>query len=77
MASQVQDFKTKIQTIYEVDIGDFKRRSLSYLNLLEEQLQKPSLKSSFAKIKELIVCNNTTEIDVLRNQILEEIKKLK
>ena len=77
MSSSFQEFETKIQNLYEVEIGDFKRKALLYLIRLEEQLQKPSLKPWVKNMRNLIVCNQTTEVDVLRNQILEKTRDSK
>ena len=77
MPSSFQEFETKIQNLYEVDIGDFKRKTLLYLTRLEEQLQKSSLKPWIQNMRNLVVCNQTTEVDVLRNQILEEVRNSK
>ena len=76
MASSLQKFESEIRSLYEVDIGDFKRKSLLYLKRFQEQVQSSAVDLWAKKTKELIVCNETVEVDVLRNQIMEQINSL-
>lgn len=79
-SSFLEDFNDKIKNLYEVDIGDFKRKALLYLSRLQEQIQEQndsnSLTPSFYKIKEEVICNNTTDIEALKFQIIEHTEKL-
>ena len=72
----IQDFNEKIKNLYETEIGDFKRKALLYLNRLQEQIQSSneriSLDSCFYKIREMILCNETTDIELLRLQVLRK-----
>ena len=71
-----QSFRKKVQELYETDIGDFKRKVLSYLNRLEDELSDPSLKNSFRSLKESLICNNTRNIEELRSQALNDISQI-
>ena len=78
--SHLEGFNDRIKNLYEVDIGDFKRKALLYLSRFQEQVQEQnnpdSPTPSFYKIKEEIICNNTTDIEALRFQIVEHTEKL-
>ena len=82
MSEQIKcDVINKIQNLYEVDIGDFKRQVITSLNRLEEDLlddlnQPPSLTDFFQRVKISIICNNTTEIDTLRTQIIKQLNPI-
>ena len=72
-----QEFYDKVKNLYETDIGDFKRKIILYLNRFQEQTQKQEerhpLDFSFHKIRDIVMCNNTTDIELLRLQVMKEI----
>ncbi len=70
------EFIKQVNELYEVDIGDFKRKLILYLTRLEESLENSSLQPQFDEIRMLITCNNTREINELREQVLESIKQI-
>ena len=76
---QLKEFNNTIKNLYEVDIGDFKRKVLLYLSRCQEKIQEQdennSLAPFFYGIREMIICNNTTDIETLRLQIIERVKK--
>ena len=77
MSEQIEHtFIKQIQDLYEVDIGDFKRKAITYLYRLEENMNEQSLKYFFEQMKTSIICNNTREIEVLREQIIQQMKKI-
>ena len=67
-------FINKLQ-VYEVDIGDFKRKACTYLNNFEEEMSQPSLRSSFSQIRSDIICNTTLDITSLREHIIKKTKE--
>ena len=73
----MSDFTKSIQDLYEVDIGDFKRKIIAYINRWEEDLSEPVLKKELKQIKMSVICNNTVEIEILREQLLRKIKEIK
>ncbi|MDE0118540.1 MAG: hypothetical protein OXM55_00840 [Bdellovibrionales bacterium] len=79
MSEQIKhNIINKIQNLYEVDIGDFKRQVITMLNRWEEELSNdlepsPILKDLFQQVKTSIICNNTTEIETLREQIINQL----
>jgi len=73
----MSDFTKKIQDLYEVDIGDFKRKIIAYINRVEEDLSEPFLKKGLKQIKTSVICNNTVEIETLREHLLRKIKEMK
>lgn len=77
----IKDFNEKIKSLYETDIGDFKRKALLYLNRLEETLQSQDednlcLPVLFESLKEAIICNNTRDIEILRLEIIKKSLQL-
>ena len=70
-------FMETVRSLYETEIGDFKRKIISYLNRLESDLNNTSLKSFFHQFRESIICNDSKNIETLRHQVLEEIKNMK
>ena len=71
-----QNFSKKVQELYETDIGDFKRKILTYLNRLGDEQKDPSLKASLHQLKESLICNNTRNIEELRSQVSDRISQI-
>lgn len=75
----VEDLKKNIDSIYETDMGDFKRRSVTYLNRYLETLNSDTEKMKIKQIKKFVVCYITPEqdiikeIDELRHVILQKL----
>ena len=112
MSEQIKNLIKKIQHLYEVDIGDFKRQIISSLNRFEEELSNDltfygeapqpghkitSKKTSISmeekknqpenlnqinvkvflkEIKNSVICNNTTEIESVRTQVLTQLHSI-
>ena len=82
MSEQIKhDYIKKIQDLYEVDIGDFKRKIITILNRWEEDLsddlnQSPNLKDFFQRIRTSVICNDTTEIDTIRTQVIKQLNPI-
>ncbi len=81
MSEQIKDVINKIQNLYEVDIGDFKRQVITSLNRWEEGLSNESdpslsLKDLFQRVKTSVICNDTTEIETLRAQTIKQLQQI-
>ena len=73
-----QDFNEKVKNLYETDIGDFKRKVLLYLNRFQEQVpDSGETDSYFHEIKEMLLCNDTTDIELLRLRIMRKAFQIK
>ncbi|MCY4512450.1 MAG: hypothetical protein OXB86_02030, partial [Bdellovibrionales bacterium] len=72
---KISHFIETIQTLYETEMGDFKRKTISYLNRLEDDLSDSSLKSFFHQFRESIICDDSKDIETLRHQVIHKIKK--
>ncbi len=76
------DLKETINSVYETDMGDFKRRVITYLNLFLEQETEISIKLKVKEIKKFVVCYVTPEvdpieeIDTLRRTILKKLENI-
>lgn len=74
------DVKEKIQSLYETDIGDFKRKVVTYLNRYLEGNISNQDRILFKTIKQFVVCyitpekNIMLEIDDLRFSILKKLE---
>ena len=72
----------RIQSIYETDIGDFKRRVALYLNRFSQNQNKKELKKQIQEIKnfslyiEVSSENQMKDIDKLRIALLEKLENL-
>lgn len=73
---EVSHFIETVQNLYETETGDFKRKIISYLNRLESDLNHSSLKSFFHQFRESLICNDSKDIEILRHQVLKQIKKI-
>lgn len=72
----------QIQYLYETDIGDFKRKTALYLNRFAQNQTDQSLKGKIQELKDFILYsevsskNQMEDVDHLRFNLLEELKKL-
>ena len=73
---EVSHFIEMVQNLYETEMGDFKRKIISYLNRMESDLNHSSLKSFFHQFRESIICNDSKDIEILRHQVLEQINTI-
>ena len=73
---EISNFSETMKNLYETEIGDFKRKIITYLNRLESDLNNSSLKSFFHQFRESVICNETKDIEVLRDQVLEQIQNI-
>ena len=71
-----------IQYVYETDIGDFKRKAALYLNRFAQGQEDQSLKRKVQNLKDTVLYrevpskNQMEDIDNLRFDLLEQLKKL-
>ena len=69
-------FIETVKNLYETEMGDFKRKIISYLNRLESDLNNASLKAFFHQFRESMICNDSNDIEILRHQVLQQIKDI-
>ena len=73
---EVSHFMEMVKNLYETETGDFKRKVISYLNRLESDLNKDALKPFFHQFRESMICNDSKDIEILRHQVLQQIKDI-
>ena len=71
----------QIQYVYETDVGDFKRKTALYLNRFARGQNDRELKKKIQSLKDFILYkeiqgDQMEDIDQLRFELLEELKKL-
>ena len=77
--TRFMNLRETINSVYETDMGDFKRRVITYLNVFLEQEREASVKLKIKEIKKFVVCyitpeiNPAEEIDTLRLSILNKL----
>lgn len=72
---KISHFIETIQNLYETEMGDFKRKTISYLNRLESDLDNSSLKSFFHQFRESVICDDSKDIETLRHQVMSKMKE--
>ncbi len=73
----LENFEKKTRLLYEIEIGDFKRKILLYINRLEEDLGEKSHLFHLDGLREILICNETVDIESLRARLLEKTKDLR
>jgi len=69
--------------MYETDMGDFKRKTITYLNRFLEQETRVDVILKMKEIKDWVICYvtpekvPTEEIDTLRLMLLQKLKDIK
>lgn len=77
MPQPIQEFESQINSLQEVDIGDFRRRLTLYINRLQEELpQKPSITKTIEEMKHAVLYEPHLDIENIRESILQKIKNL-
>ena len=85
----IKEFKTKVEDLQEVDIGDFRRRLSLYIDRLEEDLDTAELagekfpppfssemrKQFLSKMKDAALYENLEGIEEIRQSVLDELEK--
>ena len=72
----------QIQSVYETDVGDFKRKAALYLNRFAQNQKDQELKKKIQNLKDVILCkevhseNQMESIDHLRFDLLDQLKSL-
>lgn len=77
-----KELMDQIQYVYETDIGDFKRKAALYLNRFAQGQKDQDLKKKVQNLKDTMLYatvpseNQMEDIDNLRLELLEQLKKL-
>ena len=73
---EIEKFKEQIQSLEEVDIGDFRRRAILYINRFHEQTNEQYL-DVIEKMKKVTLYDNLTDSEEIRENLLLIIDNLK
>ena len=87
--SLIKEFKTQVEDLQEVDIGDFRRRLSLYIDRLEEDLDtaekageklsppfaSEGRKQFLSKMKDAALYENLEGIEAIRQNVLNELEK--
>ena len=77
--SSLVAYRAYVKELYEVDIGDFKRKLLSEIYRLKRQLgplksTNENLSSLYQDLKIMLLSHSGEDIELLRFEVLEKIK---
>ncbi len=77
MNKQIKEFQNKITTLQEVDIGDFRRRLILYINRLEEDLEaKGSVKKILDEMKKITLYEIHQDLEEIRESVLQQVSNI-
>ena len=77
MSNPIQEFKTQVTSLQEVDIGDFRRRLSLYISRLEEKLPyKQPITTVIEKMKHTVLYEPHQSSEDIRKSILQKISDL-
>ncbi len=74
--SAVEEFKNQIQSLQEVDIGDFRRKIILYINRLHEATGEKYSKT-IHEMKKTVLYNSLTDSEEILEQLLHTTKNIK
>ena len=67
----IKHFKEQIIALQEVDIGDFKRRMILYINRLGEEINN---EDAIQEIKSVVLYEDLTDMEEIREKVLNKIR---
>ena len=65
-----KQFKEQVNALQEVDIGDFRRRLILYINRLAENIKADAL---IKEIKSIVLYESCTDMEEIREKILHTV----
>lgn len=74
--SQVNEFIKRVENLYEVEYGDFKRKVSLYINRLDQGVTDPSKRAIITKMRNDLLFGPIADIEIMREKTLELAKKL-
>lgn len=75
-SSMIQEFIKKVESLHEVEYGDFKRKVGNYVNRLEQRLTDPHARSIIERIRHVVVYDPPNDILVAREETLQLAEQL-
>ena len=73
---ELEKFKEQIQSIQEVDIGDFRRKAVLYINRFYEQTGEKHPRI-LKQMKKVVLYDNLTDSEEIRENLLLVVDNLK
>ena len=70
-----EEFKNKIQSLHEVDIGDFRRKTTLYINRLHEATGEQYPKT-IEEMKKTVLYSGLTDSEEILEQLLYTVKNI-
>lgn len=75
-SSMIREFIKKVESLHEVEYGDFKRKVGQYVNRLEQRLSGPEARSIIERIRHVVVYDPPNDILVAREETLQLAEQL-
>lgn len=75
-SSPVQEFILKVESLHEVEYGDFKRKVGQYLNRLEQRLSDTESRNIIARIRHIVVYDSPDDISIAREEAISLAQQL-
>lgn len=76
MNPQVTEFIKRLENLYEVEYGDFKRKVGLYINRLEQGVTGPQSKSVINEMRNTVLYGPIADIEIVREKTIALAKKL-
>lgn len=76
MNPQVSEFIKRVENLYEVEYGDFKRKVGHYINRLEQGLTDPASRAILNEMRYHVLFSPIADIEVAREKTLQLARKL-
>lgn len=75
-ADQVSEFIKRVENLYEVEYGDFKRKVGLYINRLEQSFSDQASRQIILEMRQNVLFNTLGDIEVAREKTLQLARKL-
>ncbi len=75
-SSMIQEFIRKVESLHEVEYGDFKRKVGQYVNRLEQRLTDPQARSILDRIRYVVVYDPPHDTLIAREETLALAQQL-
>jgi hypothetical protein len=75
-SEQVSEFIKRVENLYEVEYGDFKRKVGLYINRLEQDFKDPQSRQVIQEMRQVVLYGNHPDIETAREKTLQLARKL-
>jgi hypothetical protein len=75
-SEQVSEFIKRVESLYEVEYGDFKRKVGLYINRLEQEFRDPQSRQIIQEMRQHVLYSPTADIETAREKTLQLARKL-